>query len=178
MASVRGPTARLTRVLIDDSLRKGYVYMLECVSDVQLNLSRVSDKHPRSGVASGSVPAEVRSGPAALGLRSLPKVSVTRQELRIVFFSCTAFSLLFFSFLSFLRHISRVFHIWGDCRVFAITWDAHVAVSFERLNSADFWTDSGRRVVFLSSMLFYLSYDHNHSRASAGMLTFHKGRQR
>lgn len=78
--------ARLTRVLIDDSLRKGYVYMLECVSDVQLNLSRVSDKHPRSGVASGSVPAEVRSGPAALGLRSLPKVSVTRQELRIVYF--------------------------------------------------------------------------------------------
>lgn len=60
--------------------------MLESASSVQPNLLHLSDKHPHSCDALGSVPAEVRSGPAALRLQSLLKVSVECQELKIVSF--------------------------------------------------------------------------------------------
>ncbi len=60
--------------------------MLECASDVQPNLFHLSDKHPHSRVALGSVPVEVRSGPAALRLQSLLKVSLMCQELKMVSF--------------------------------------------------------------------------------------------
>lgn len=76
--------------------------MLECASDVQPNLFHLSDKHPHSRVALGSVPVEVRSGPAALRLQSLLKVSLMCQELKMVsFFLVLVSSIL--SFLSFLK---------------------------------------------------------------------------
>lgn len=62
----------------------GYVHVLECVSDAHPKLLHLPDKRPRSRLASGSVPVEVGSGPAARNLQSLLKVSARGQELKMV----------------------------------------------------------------------------------------------
>lgn len=67
--------------------------MLECASDVKPNLFHLSDERPHSRVALGLVPVEVGSGPAAVRLQSLLKVSVMCQELKVLsFFLCYPFS--------------------------------------------------------------------------------------
>lgn len=95
----------------------GYNNRLECASYVKPNLFHLC---PCSGFALGLVPMKVGSGPAAVGLQSLLKVSVMCQELKMLsFFFCYLIPLHWCTpttppLRSFLKHISWVPGDWTN----------------------------------------------------------------
>lgn len=108
----------------------------------------LSDKHHHSHVALGLVPVEVRPGPAALRLRSLLKVSLRCQELRMVSFFLVQLNSFLFLSLS-VKHILWLLYESLQSLKMLTIWNKHALFSSGRL-----WEG----VFFLSSWLPYLIY--------------------
>lgn len=142
----------------------GYVYMLECASNVQPNLFHLSDKHPHCCGALGLVPVKVRTGPAALRLLSLLKVSGMYREQKIVSFLFFPFNSLFSSSHTWVLYVSCDFCYYLR-HSFRFNLNKNTLLSSLPNSGGEF---------FMSRGPFYLIYVHNHSKSPTVMLTFQR----